>query len=223
MEWSAILLSLRLAATAALLTLPFALPLAGLLAFGQFRGKLVLEAIVSLPLVLPPTVMGFYLLVAMSPASPLGRIWQAITGSTLAFSFSGLVVALVLANLPFLLQPLVASLGAVDPKHLEAAATLGAGPLRRYLEIALPLAWRGLAAGLVLAFAHGMGEFGMVLMVGANLPGQTRTASIALYDQVQALDTTAASHTALFLLATAFLVLLLSAWLRGKEGPWLRG
>ncbi len=223
MEWQAILLSLRLAATAALLALPFALPLAWLVAFGRFRGKLLLEAAVTLPLVLPPTVLGFYLLTALGPASPLGRAWQWLTGGTLAFSFAGLVLALIIANLPFILQPLVASLAAVDRHQLEAAATLGAGPLRSYFEVALPLAWRGLAAGLVLAFAHGMGEFGMVLMVGANLPGQTRTASIALYDQVQALDYGAAQRTALFLLVVAFAVLLLSAWLRGKEASWKRG
>jgi molybdate transport system permease protein len=222
MEWGAILLSLRLAATAALLALPVALPLAWLLAFGRFRGRLVLEAVVTLPLALPPTVMGFYLLAAMGPASPLGHAWQVLTGGTLAFSFSGLAVALMIANLPFLLQPLGASLGAVDPLLMEAAATLGAGPLRRYVAVALPLAWRGLAAGLALAFAHGMGEFGMVLMVGANLPGRTRTASIALYDQVQAMDTGAASRTALFLLLTAFAMLLLTAWLRRKEARWLR-
>ena len=223
MDWQAIALSLRLAATAALLALPLALPLAWLVAFGRFRGKLLLEASLSLPLVLPPTVLGFYLLAALGPSSPLGRAWEALTGSTLAFSFSGLVVALVIANLPFILQPFVASLGSVDPHQLEAAATLGAGPLRRYLEVALPLAWRGLAAGLVLAVAHGMGEFGMVLMVGANIPGQTRTASIALYDQVQSLDYAAANRTAFFLLAVAFLVLLLSAWLRSKEAVWKRG
>ncbi|HJW08397.1 MAG TPA: molybdate ABC transporter permease subunit, partial [Holophagaceae bacterium] len=221
-DWQAIALSLRLAATAAALALPLALPLAWLVAFGRFRGKLALEAAVSLPLVLPPTVLGFYLLAALGPASPLGRAWESLTGGPLAFSFPGLVVALLIANLPFILQPLVASLGAVDRRQLEAAATLGAGPLRRYLEVALPLAWRGLAAGLVLAFAHGMGEFGMVLMVGANLPGRTRTASIALYDQVQALDYGAAHRTALFLLAVAFLVLLLSAWLRSREASWRR-
>ncbi|HJU83498.1 MAG TPA: molybdate ABC transporter permease subunit [Holophagaceae bacterium] len=223
MDAQAILLSLRLASTAALLSLPLALPLAWLIAFGRFRGKVLLETVVTLPLVLPPTVLGFYLLAALGPGSPVGRAWQALTGGPLVFSFSGLVVALVLANLPFLLQPLVASLAAVSPRQLEAAATLGAGPLRRYLEIALPLAWRGLAAGLVLAFAHGMGEFGMVLMIGANLPGQTRTASIALYDQVQALDYAAAHRTAMFLLAVAFLVLLLSAWLRSREARWHRG
>ena len=220
MDWTSILLSLRLAAWVVALLLPLGLGLAWFLAFGRFRGKLILDALVSLPLVLPPTVLGFYLIVAMGPRSPLGQVWESLTGQALVFSFSGLVVASVLLNIPFFIQPFVAALMGVDKRLLETAATLGAGRVETYLRVAVPLAWRGLASGMILTFAHAIGEFGVVLMVGGNLPGITRTASIALYEQVQVPDMAGANRTALFLLSLAFLVLLCVSWLKAKGRPW---
>jgi molybdate transport system permease protein len=217
MDWTAAALSLRLALSGVVLLAPLGIALAWPLAFGRFRGKVVLEALLLMPLVLPPTVLGFYLLQGFGPRSPLGRVWEAVTGGPLVFSFSGLLLATLLINLPFFLQPLVASLGAVDKRLLEASATLGHGRLSTYLRVALPLSWRGLLAGTILAFAHAIGEFGVVLMVGGNLPGRTRTLSIALFDQVQAFEMEAAQRTAFALLAFAFLVLLATAWLRARE------
>ena len=220
MDWQAIRLSLALAATTVLLLTPIAILLAALLAFGRFRGKAALDALVTLPLVLPPTVLGFYLLIAMGPHSPLGKLWTALTGSGLAFSFSGLVAASVLINLPFFVQPLASALGGVETHYLEAAATLGAGPFSRLRRVALPLAWRGLVAGAALSFAHTMGEFGVALMIGGDLPGRTRTASIAVFDQVQALDLAGARQTALFMLALAFLLLIGVALLKHARRLW---
>ncbi|HWQ07587.1 MAG TPA: molybdate ABC transporter permease subunit [Holophaga sp.] len=220
MDWQAIYLSLKLALWVVAFLLPAGLVLAWFLVYGRFRGKVVLDALVSLPLVLPPTVLGFYLLVAMGPHSPLGRAWEAVMGCPLVFSFSGLVLASVFLNLPFFTQPFVAALSGVDRKLLEAAATLGARPAGIYVRVAMPLAWRGLVSGIIMTFAHAIGEFGVVLMVGGNLPGVTRTASIALFDQVQALDLKGANQTALFLLAVSFAVLLATSILRAKERPW---
>jgi molybdate transport system permease protein len=220
MDGQALWLSLRLAACTVLLLAPLGVLLAYPVAFGRFRGRALLEALVGLPLVLPPTVLGFYLLAALGPASPVGALWEHLTGGPLVFSFSGLLLASLLVNLPFLVQPLAASLGAVDRRLLEAAATLGDGPFRAYLRVALPLAWRGLASGAVLAFAHAIGEFGVVLMVGGSLPGRTRTLSIALYDQVQGTDPRAAAPTAALLLGLALAVLGATAWLRGRERRW---
>ena len=220
MDWTALLLSLRLALWVVVLLLPLGLILAWFLAFARFRGKVILDAVVSLPLVLPPTVLGFYLLVALGPRSPVGQFWEALTGQALVFSFSGLVVASVVLNIPFFLQPFVSALAGVDKRLLEMAATLGAGRTETYLRVAVPLAWRGLVSGMFLAFAHAIGEFGVVLMVGGNLPGLTRTASIALYEQVQIPDLAGANRTALFLLSLSFLVLLCISWLKAKGRSW---
>ena len=217
MDWEAIRLSLRLAGLSVALLVPIGVALAWPLVFGRFRGKVLLEALTSIPLVLPPTVLGFYLIVALGPRSPLGQAWEQLTGARLVFSFQGLLLAQVVTNLPFFLQPLVASLGGVDRKLLEVARTLGSGPTGAYFRVALPLAWRGLLSGLILSFAHAIGEFGVVLMVGGNLPGKTRTASIALFDQVQSFDLAGANRTALLLLGFAFVVLASTAWLRGRE------
>jgi len=220
MDWQAIVLSLKLALWVVVLLFPVGLVLSWLLVYGRFKGKILLDAVVSLPLVMPPTVLGFYLIVAMGPHSPVGRCWEAVTGQMLVFSFTGLVVASVFLNLPFFIQPFVSALAGVDRKLLEAAATLGARPVSIYLRVAAPLAWRGLVAGIIMTFAHAIGEFGVVLMVGGNLPGVTRTASIALFDQVQALDMKGANQTALFLLALSFTVLLCTSVLRAKDRPW---
>jgi len=220
MDWEAIRLSLRLACCSALLLAPLGVLLARPLTFGCFRGRVLLEAVTSIPLVLPPTVLGFYLIVALGPRSPLGMCWEHLTGARLVFSFQGLLLAQVITNLPFFLQPLVASLGGVDRRLLEVASTLGSSGTGVYFRVALPLAWRGLLSGLILSFAHAIGEFGVVLMVGGNLPGRTRTASIALFDQVQSFDLAGANRTALLLLGFAFAVLACTAWLRSRERAW---
>lgn len=222
MDWMAIRLSLKLAAltTGALLLL--GLPIAAWLAFGKSRGKFLVEALVSLPLVLPPTVLGFCLLVALGPRSPLGALWEQVMGRPLAFSFQGLLLASILYSLPFAVQPFAAGFAAVDRRLLEASACLGAGRLRSFLRVVLPLSWPALLAGSILSFAHTLGEFGVVLMVGGNLPGETRTVSIAIYDAVQTLDYATAGRTALALLAFSFLVLALTYGLQRRWMPWAR-
>jgi len=220
MDWQAIGLSLRLATCSSLLLAPMGILLAWPLAYGCFRGRVLLESLTSVPLVLPPTVLGFYLIVALGPHSPLGRAWEALTGTRLVFTFQGLLLAQVVTNLPFFLQPLVASLGGVDRKLLEAARTLGSRGRGVYFRVALPLAWRGLLSGLILSFAHAIGEFGVVLMVGGNLPGRTRTASIAIFDQVQSFDMAGANQTALLLLGFALVVVACTSWLRARERTW---
>jgi molybdate transport system permease protein len=207
MNIEALLLSLRLASTVSTLLLLVALPLAYWLAFTAWRGKFLVESVVALPLVLPPTVLGFYALIAMGPHGALGRIWRALFGHTLAFTFTGLVIASLIYSLPFAVQPLVASFESLDRRLLDASSMLGAGRARTFARIILPLAWPGVITAVVLSFAHTLGEFGVVLMVGGNLAGITRTVSIDIYDRVQALDYTSAHQTALLLLLMSFVVL----------------
>jgi molybdate transport system permease protein len=207
MNTEALLLSVRLAATVSILLLLIALPLSYALAFSKWRGKFLVESVVALPLVLPPTVLGFYALVAMGPRGLLGKLWQSLFGHPLAFTFAGLVLASMLYSLPFAVQPLVASFESLDRRLLDASAVLGADRTSTFLRIILPLAWPGVLTALVLSFAHTLGEFGVVLMVGGNLPGITRTVSIDIYDRVQALDYAAAHRTALLLLLISFVVL----------------
>jgi molybdate transport system permease protein len=207
MDWSAIALSLRLAAIVTAVLLVIGIPIAYWLAFTSWRWKFVAEALVALPLVLPPTVLGFYLLLALGSRSPLGRLWTAWTGHGLAFTFEALVIASILYSLPFAVQPLAASFAQIDRTLLEASATLGIGRLGTFARIVLPLSIDGLLAAAVLSFAHTLGEFGVVLMVGGNLPGVTRTVSISIYDDVQSLDFAAAHRTALLLLAFSFAAL----------------
>jgi molybdate transport system permease protein len=206
---AALRLSFALAATTTLALLLLGLPLAYWLATSQRRWKVAVEAAVALPLVLPPTVLGFYLLLVFSPRSVPGRLFSSTFGHPLAFSFEGLLAASVLYALPFAVQPFAAALGAVDRRLLEASEALGASPPRTFLRVMLPLAAPGVVAGCVLAFAHVLGEFGVVLMVGGNLPGRTRTLSISIFDAVEALDYGRAHRTALFLLALSFAVLVL--------------
>jgi molybdate transport system permease protein len=203
----ALLLSLRLALCVSAILLAIGLPLAYWLAFSNWRGKFLLEAVVALPLVLPPTVLGFYLLLAMGPRGPLGKLWQTLFGHGLAFTFAGLALASVLYSLPFAVQPLVASFESVDRNLLHASAVLGASTARTFWRIIFPLSIPGVVTALVLSFAHTMGEFGVVLMVGGNLQGITRTVSIDIYDRVQSLDYTQANRMALLLLAISFAVL----------------
>jgi len=207
MDWLAVVLSLRLAAATTLILLVIGLPLASWLALSNRRGRWAVDAVVALPLVLPPTVLGYYVLVMLGPRSPLGRAYEALTGAPLVFSFNGLLVASVLYSLPFAVQPFAAAFAAVDRTLIETAWCLGASRLRTFARIVVPLARPGIVAGAVLTFAHTVGEFGVVLMVGGNLPGVTRTVSISIYDDVQALNYARAGRTAGLLLAFSFVVL----------------
>ena len=218
MDWQAIWLTARLAALVSAILLVISLPVAHWLTFSRRRWMFLVDAVVALPLVLPPTVLGFYLLVAMGARSPLGRWWMEWTGHTLAFTFEGLVIASVLYSLPFAVQPIAAAFAQVDQSLRDASAILGSSPLRTFLRVTLPLSIEGVIAGFVLSFAHTVGEFGVVLMVGGNLPGVTRTVSIAIYDDVQALQYEAANQTALVLLAFSLLVLATVYGLRRR--PW---
>lgn len=200
-------LSLKLASCVAALLLVIAMPIAYWLAFTTWRGKFLLEAIVALPLVLPPTVLGFYALLAMGPAGPLGKFWNAAFGHGLAFTFAGLVVASMFYSFPFAVQPLMGAFEGIDGKLLNASAVLGASPWRTFRSVILPLSLPGIITAVVLCFAHTLGEFGVVLMVGGSLPGVTRTASIAIYDQVQSLAYGEANRMALVLLVISFVVL----------------
>lgn len=211
-------LSLELAGVTTLTLLLLGTPLAWWLAFTHWRGKSVIQAVVALPLVLPPTVLGFYLLILFSPQNPLGGAWLSLTGGTLSFSFAGLVLASVLYSLPFVVQPLQASFTQLGRAPLEAAAMLGAGPLDRFLTVASPLARQGYLTAAVLGFAHTLGEFGVVLMVGGNIPGRTRVVSIAVYEHVEVLDYAQAHVLAAGLVAFSFLVLLLVYGLNRQAG-----
>lgn len=204
-----LLLTLELAAVTTAVLLLIAIPLAGWIAFAHTRLRYLAEAIVALPLILPPTVLGFYLLVGLGPTTAVGRAITNILGHTLAFSFSGLVVGSILYSLPFAVQPIVAGLRAVDPAYLEAAATLGASPQRTFTRIALPLAKGSLLTAVVLTFTHTIGEFGVVLMLGGSIPGRTRTLSIALYNLVENGDFHTANTLALLLLSFSTIALLL--------------
>jgi molybdate transport system permease protein len=206
-DWQTLWLTLQLAFTVSVLLLLIGLPIAYWIAFSSWRWKFLVEAIVALPVVLPPTVLGFYVLVALGPRSPLGRWWISLTGHTLAFTFTGLVIGSVLYSLPFAVQPFATSFAAVDRKLIAASATLGASSLRTFLRVIAPLSASGLFAGAALSFAHTMGEFGVVLMVGGNIPGSTRTVSIDIYDRVQASDYGGANQTALVLLMLCFVLL----------------
>jgi molybdate transport system permease protein len=206
-DWQTFWLTVQLAMVVSAVLLLLGLPLACWIAFSHWRWKFLVEALVALPIVLPPTVLGFYVLVALGSRSPLGRCWQSLTGHTLAFTFTALVIGSLLYSLPFAVQPFAASFSSVDRKLLAASATLGASPVRTFFRVVLPLSVPGLITGVVLAFAHTMGEFGVVLMVGGNIPGVTRTVSIAIYDQVQASNYAAANALALLLLVFSFVVL----------------
>jgi molybdate transport system permease protein len=215
--WQSLGLTLRLAAITTLVLGLVGLPLAQWLNTTRWRLAPALETIVALPIVLPPTVIGFYLLVAFSPNHPPGSWWRQITGEPLAFSFPGLVIASLFYSLPFAVQPFQAALRAVPRDLLDAGAALGARPQRVFWRIHVPLAWRGIAAGLTLGFAHTLGEFGVVLMIGGSIPGVTKVASIALYDEVQTLAYHNAHVFAATLLLLAFALLLAVALLQRRR------
>lgn len=224
-DWQAFRLTIELAVVVSAILFVIGLPLAYWIAFTRWRWKCFVEAMVALPIVLPPTVLGFYVLVALGSRSPLGRWWQSLTGHTLAFTFTGLVIGSILYSLPFAVQPFAASFSLVDRKLLAASATLGASPLRTFFRVVVPLSVPGLVTGVVLAFAHTMGEFGVVLMIGGNIPGVTRTVSISIYDQVQASNYAAANAMALLLLVFCFAVLTLVYALnrRPSQRTWAMG
>ncbi len=209
MDIAALFLTFRLALVTTFILLLIGVPLAYWLAFTHSRWKTLVQAVCSLPIVLPPTVLGFYLLVGLGPRTALGRSINHLLGHPLAFSFAGLVVGSVLYSFPFAVQPLTAGFAAVDRSMLDAAATLGSGRLDRMLRVILPLSRGSLLTAGVLSFAHTVGEFGVVLMIGGNLPGATRTLSIALYDQVQDFQYAQANRTALFLLSICLVALTL--------------
>ena len=207
MNWQAIALTLRLAVIVSAVLVVISLPLAYWIAFSRRRWKFLVEALVAMPLVLPPTVLGFYFLLLLGREGAIGAWLNRAVGIALPFSFAGLVVASVLYSLPFAVQPLVAGFLAVDRKLIAASALLGASPMRTFVRVVLPLSLTHLVTAVVLSFAHTLGEFGVVLMVGGNIPGVTRTISIAIYDDVQALNYAGASQNALFLLVLSFVVL----------------
>ena len=207
MDWVALWLSVRLAAATSAVLVAIGVPLAYWIVFSPRRWKFLVEAIVALPLVLPPTVLGFYVLIAIGPLSPFGRLFARAAGHALPFTFEGLLIASVLYSLPFAVQPFSTEFASVDRRLLEASWSLGVSRPSTFRRVVLPLSVRGLVAGIVLSFAHTLGEFGVVLMVGGNVPGVTRTISISIYDAVQSLDYSAAARTSLFLLVISFLIL----------------
>ena len=218
MDQQAIFLTVRLAALTTLILLAISIPLGYWLAYGGARWKVLVEAGVALPLVLPPTVLGFYLLVWMAPHTAMGRAASAILGHPLAFSFAGLVAGSVIFSLPFAVQPVTAGFRAVDREILEAAELLSTSRGRILVRVLLPLVRPFLLTAVVLTFTHTVGEFGVVLMIGGNIPGVTRTLSISIYDQVQDFAYTQANHTSLLLLSLSFLALLLIYGRRGRAG-----
>ncbi|HTT77928.1 MAG TPA: molybdate ABC transporter permease subunit [Candidatus Binataceae bacterium] len=207
MDWSAIFLTLRLALVVCITELIIGTPIAIWLGFTRWRWKFFAESIVALPLVLPPTVLGFYVLVALGSNSPLGRVCESLTGHRLPFTFEGLVIASVIYSLPFAVQPMTAAFSQVDRNLINASLILGASRVRTFLRVVFPLSITGVVTGLVLSFAHTLGEFGVVLMVGGNIPGATRTVSIAIFDHVQEFDYAGANHLALLLMAFSFITL----------------
>ena len=207
-DLTALTVTLKLAATSTAILVILGTPLAWWLANSRLRAKAAIEAVVALPLVLPPTVLGFYLLVALGRNGPIGAAVEALGGQAPAFSFSGLVVGSVIYSMPFVVQPLQDAFAAAGRASLEAAATLGAGPFDRFFNVALPLARRGLITGATLGFAHTVGEFGVVLMIGGNIPGRTQVLSVAIYDHVEALDYGRAHVLSAGLLAFSFVLLL---------------
>jgi molybdate transport system permease protein len=223
MNWRAFWLTVQLAMIVSSALFAIGIPIAYWLTYSRWRFKFLAEAAVALPIVLPPTVLGFYVLVALGSRSPLGRWWESLTGHTLAFTFEGLVIGSLLYSLPFAVQPFAAAFGSVDAKLLRASASLGHSPVQTFRRVVLPLSKAGLITGFTLSFAHTLGEFGVVLMVGGNIPGVTRTLSIDIYDKVQNAEYASANETALVLLITSFVLLSLVYGLNRRPrvvGPW---
>lgn len=211
MDWHALWLSLQLGGLTVLLLLPAALFAGRWLAYRRFRGKSLIEALLAVPLVLPPTVVGYYLLVSLGGQSPIGRWFEQVSGHALVFHFSGLLIASIIVNIPFAVQPIQRAFEAIPHEVRDAAACCGMSFWRTLWRVELPLAWPGVLTGLVLTFAHTLGEFGVVLMVGGSIPGETKTIAIAIYDRVQAFDFSAAGHMSLLLLFFSVTVLALAS------------
>jgi len=218
MDWTALWLSLRLAGWTVAFLLPVAVIMGRFLAYRQFRGKGLVEALVMLPLVLPPTVLGFYVLVVFGRNSPAGDLWQSLFGHQLVFSFEGLVLASVIFNLPFAIQPAQRGFEAIPTGVREAAACCGMSPLASLLKVELPLAWPGVLTAMVLTFAHTLGEFGVVLMVGGSIPGETRTIAISIYDRVQGFDDSGAATMSAVLVAISVFTIAVTFWLSARVG-----
>lgn len=209
MNWTAILVTFKLATLTAAILLVIGLPVAYWLTFSRRRWKFLVESVVALPLVLPPTVLGFYILVAIGPHSPFGQFYTSLVGHPLPFTFEGLLLASILYSLPFAVQPFATAFDQVDRRLIEASWTLGVSRLQTFFKLIIPLSTAGVVTGVVLSFAHTLGEFGVVLMVGGNIEGVTRTVSIDIYDEVQSLNYAGAAKTALFLLVVSYGILLL--------------
>lgn len=218
MDSAAFWLTLRLATCTTAVLFVIGVPVAWWLAMSRRRWKFIIEAAVALPLVLPPTVLGFYLLWATSPRSALGRAYESLVGAALPFSFAGILLGSVLFNLPFAVRPFAAAFAAVDRRLVEASWCLGVSRLATFWRVVFPLSWAGVLSGLVLTFAHTVGEFGVVLMLGGNIEGQTRTLSVSIYDEVQALNYPAAHQTALVMLGFSFAMLCLTQALQRRSG-----
>ncbi len=218
MDWTALSLSLQLAGWTVAFLLPVSVLAGRFLAYRQFRGKGLVEALVMLPLVLPPTVLGFYLLVSFGRSSPIGQAWQEVFGGQLVFSFPGLVVASIIFNLPFAILPAQRGFQAIPVEVREAASCCGMSPLRSLRSVELPLAWPGVVTAMVLTFAHTLGEFGIVLMVGGSIPGETRTIAIAIYDRVQAFDNRSAAVMSSVLVAISLFTIAVTFWLSARVG-----
>jgi molybdate transport system permease protein len=218
MDWTALRVSLWLGIGTIAMLLPWGIWFGRLLAVREFRGKLLVEALVTVPLVLPPTVLGFYLLVTFGARSPLGKVFQTVAGQPLPFSFEGLLVASAIANIPFVVQPIQRGFEAIPLDVRDAAACCGLTPWQRFVRIEMPLAWPGILTAAILTFAHTLGEFGVVLMVGGNIPGETRTLSVAIYDRMQAFDDRSAGVMAATLLAIAVVTLMATTTLARRVG-----
>ena len=223
MDWQALALTLRLAAATTALLLLIAIPLAWWIVVTRSRLRVLIEAVTTLPLLLPPTVLGFYLLVLLGPRTPIGRAWIHLTGHTLAFSFAGLVAGSMIYSLPFAVQPLVAGFSAVEPALIEQARLLSASQWRTLRELLLPLSMRSVITAAVLCFTHTIGEFGVVLMIGGDIPGSTRTLSISIFDQVQDFHYGIANQTALVLIIISVAALVALYLMRGRGSASTKG
>jgi molybdate transport system permease protein len=218
-DWVAVWLTVRLAALTTLVLAIVGLPLAYWLATTRRAWRPIVDAAVAVPLLLPPTVLGFYFLMGTGPNSAIGRLYMELTGGTIPFSFTGVLIASAIYNLPFAVRPFASGFAAVDRRLIEAAHCLGASGFRTFITVVLPLSWPAVLAGLVLAFAHTVGEFGVVLMVGGNIPGLTRTIAVAIYDDVQALDYAGANEASAVLLLFAVAALVITYGLQRRPQP----
>lgn len=220
MDWQPLFLSLKLAAVSTVLLIVLAAPLAYVLTLARFMGKAFLEALINLPMALPPTVLGFYLLVIMGPKGFLGRFWETITGSPLVFTFQGIIVALLIYCLPFAIQPMKAAFEKIDRSMLESAYVLGLSPLATFFRVIIPNSISGLAAAAILVFIHSIGAFGILIMVGGSIPGETKVASIAIYEAVESLAYREAGLMCLILIPISYSFLLLLNLITRRRGVW---